>query len=405
MKRPDSSTISIIVCFFIIVVLSFSLIFVLGERGTAEAVDVSPLQDLAQTIRSEYYFYDDKKLDSEKLVNSAMRGMITSLDDPYAQYYTEEEYKQLLTENSGDYVGIGISVQVPDESGSMVISVYEGGPADLAGLKKGDIITQINGTPTANLSLDALIACFSNDEEKPDEIIYLRDGVETTISVKRTEVHIKRVDSSVLSNNIGYIRITEFNGSVASDFIAAAKALQDQGVRNLIIDLRDNPGGGLNEVLSVANTLIPKDSVIVSIRSKSGDERVYKSEGGEQFNMKLVVLVNGYSASASELLTGALKDYGLATIVGTQTFGKGIVQSFFHISENGGWAKMTTDAYFTPNDVCIQGVGISPDLVVELPEELKDTSIDLIEPAQDTQLKAAIGVFAQQASLPKAIAR
>ena len=400
MKRPDSSTISIIVCFFIIVVLSFSLIFVLGERKATEVVDVSPLQDLAQTIRNQYYFYEDKELDNEKLVDSAMRGMITSLEDPYAQYYTEEEYNQLLTANSGDYVGIGISVQVPDNAGSLVINVYPGGPADLAGLKKGDVITKVNGTATANLSLDALIACFSQDEDKADDITYIRDGVEKTIRVQRTEVHINRVDSSVLSGNIGYIRITEFNGSVAEDFISAAGELQEKGIRNMIIDLRDNPGGGLNEVLSISNTLIPKGNIIVSIRSKSGDERVYKSEGDEQFDMKLVVLVNGYSASASELLTGALKDYKLATIVGTQTFGKGIVQSFFHISENGGWAKMTTDAYYTPNNVCIQGVGISPDLVVDLPEELKDTSIDLIDPAQDTQLQAAIGVFAQQASLP-----
>lgn len=405
MKRPDSATISIIVCFFIIVVLSFSLIFVLGERKTAEAVDVSPLQDLAQTIRSQYYFYDDKKLDNDKLVDSAMRGMITSLEDPYAQYYTEEEYNQLLTANSGDYVGIGISLQVPDDAGSTVVNVYAGGPADLAGLRKGDVITKVNGTATANLSLDALIACFSDDEDIADEITYLRDGMEKTIRVQRTEVHIKRVDSKLLSNNIGYIRITEFNGSVAEDFVSAAKELQGKGVQNLIIDLRDNPGGGLNEVLSISNTLIPKGNVIVSIRSKSGDERVYKSEGGEQFDMKLVVLVNGYSASASELLTGALKDYKLATIVGTQTFGKGIVQSFFHISENGGWAKMTTDAYYTPNDVCIQGIGISPDLVVDLPEALKDTAIDFIDPDEDTQLQAAIGVFAQQASLPAAVNR
>lgn len=405
MKRPDSATISIIVCFFIIVVLSFSLIFVLGERKTAEAVDVSPLQDLAQTIRSQYYFYEDKKLDNDKLVDSAMRGMITSLEDPYAQYYTEEEYNQLLTANSGDYVGIGISLQVPDDAGSTVVNVYAGGPADLAGLRKGDVITKVNGTATANLSLDALIACFSDDEDIADEITYLRDGMEKTIRVQRTEVHIKRVDSKLLSNNIGYIRITEFNGSVAEDFISAAKELQGKGVQNLIIDLRDNPGGGLNEVLSISNTLIPEGDVIVSIRSKSGDERVYKSEGGEQFDMKLVVLVNGYSASASELLTGALKDYKLATIVGTQTFGKGIVQSFFHISENGGWAKMTTDAYYTPNNVCIQGIGISPDLVVDLPEELKDTAIDFIDPDEDTQLQAAIGVFAQQASLPAAVNR
>ena len=405
MKRPDSSTISIIVCFLIIVALSFSLLFVLNERNSAQAVDVSPLEDLAQTIQSQYYFYDDKKLDNSKLVDSAMRGMIQSLDDPYAQYYTEEEYNNLLTSNSGDYVGLGISVQTPDDAGSMVISVYTGGPADLAGLKKGDIITKVNGTPTANLSLDALIACFSDDEDVPDEITYLRGGVETTVTIQRTEVHVNRVTTTIYSGNIGYIRITEFNGSVASDFISAAKALQEQGIKNLIIDLRDNPGGGLNEVLSVASTLIPKGDLIVSIRSKSGDERVYQSDGDERFDMKMVVLVNGYSASASELLTGALKDYKLATIVGTQTFGKGIVQSFYHISENGGWAKMTTDAYYTPNDVCIQGVGISPDIVVDLPESLKDLAIDLIDPAEDTQLQAALGVFAQQASLPSAVNR
>ena len=405
MKRPDSSTISIIVCFLIIVALTFSLLFVLNERNSAETVDVSPLQDLAETIQSQYYFYDDKELDNDKLVDSAMRGMIESLDDPYAQYYTEEEYNNLLTSNSGDYVGLGISVQTPDDAGSMVISVYTGGPADLAGLKKGDIITEVNGTATANLSLDALIACFSDDDDVPDKITYLRDGVETTVEIQRTEVHINRVTSTTYSGNIGYIHITEFNGSVASDFILAAEALQEKGIKNLIIDLRDNPGGGLNEVLSVANTLIPKGDLIVSIRSKSGDERVYKSEGDERFDMNLVVLVNGYSASASELLTGALKDYKLATIVGTQTFGKGIVQSFYHISENGGWAKMTTDAYYTPNGVCIHGVGITPDIVVDLPEALKDLSIDLIDPAEDTQLQAAISVFAQQASLPAAVNR
>lgn len=405
MKRPDSSTISIFVCFLIIVALSFSLLFVLNERNSAQTVDVSPLQDLAQTIQSQYYFYDDKKLDNSKLVDSAMRGMIQSLDDPYAQYYTEEEYKNLLTSNSGDYVGLGISVQTPDDAGSMVISVYTGGPADLAGLKKGDIITKVNGKPTAKLSLNALIACFSDDEDVPDEITYLRGGVETTVTIQRTEVHVNRVTTTIYSGNIGYIRITEFNGSVASDFISAAKELREQGIKNLIIDLRDNPGGGLNEVLSVASTLIPKGDLIVSIRSKGGDERVYKSEGDERFDMKMVVLVNGYSASASELLTGALKDYKLATIVGTQTFGKGIVQSFYHISENGGWAKMTTDAYYTPNDVCIQGVGISPDIVVDLPESLKDLAIDLIDPAEDTQLQAALGVFAQQASLPSAVNR
>ena len=381
-------------------VLTVALLFVQDNHKAADVLDTAALQELADTIHSQYYFYDDKELDNDKLLDAAMRGMVTKLDDPYAQYFTEDEYKKLLSDNSGDYVGIGISIQAPDETGAMVISVYQGAPADLAGIKKGDIITKVNGKETANKSLNEVITFFSEDTTVPDEITYLRDGVETTVSLLRAEVHIVRVTSSVLQGNIGYVHISEFNGSVATDFTSAVDALVKQGIGNLIIDLRDNPGGGLTEVLNVAYQLIPKDKVIVSIRSKSGDEDVYKSQGDKQYSMRLVVLVNGDSASASELLTGALKDYGLATIVGTQTFGKGIVQSYFHLSNSKGWVKMTTDAYYTPNGVCIHGVGITPDIVVDLPEELKGTSIDLIDPAKDTQLQAAIKVFAQQAQTP-----
>ena len=374
--------------------------FVLGNRKTADALDSAALQELADTIDSQYYFYEDKELDNDKLLDAAMRGMVSKLDDPYAQYFTEEEYQKLLSDNSGDYVGIGISIQAPDDTGAKVINVYSGAPADLAGIQKGDIITNVNGKETAGKSLDEVITFFSEDTTVPDEITYLRDGVATTVSVLRAEVHIVRVTSSVLQGNIGYVHISEFNGSVAADFTSAVDALQQQGIDQLIIDLRDNPGGGLNEVLNVAYQLIPKDKVIVSIRSKSSDEDVYKSQGDKQYSMRIVVLVNGDSASASELLTGALKDYGLATIVGTQTFGKGIVQSYFHLSNNKGWVKMTTDAYYTPSGVCIQGVGITPDIVVDLPEELKDSSVDLLDPAKDTQLQAAIKVFAQQAQTP-----
>lgn len=371
--------------------------YVLGNRNSTNSLDSSALQELADTIDSQYYFYDDKELDNDKLLDAAMRGMVSKLDDPYAQYFTEEEYQKLLTDNAGDYVGIGISIQAPDETGAKVISVYSDSPADKAGIQKGDVITKVNGNTTAEKSLQEVITYFSDDTTVPDEITYLRDGVETTVSLLRAEVHIVRVTSSVLDGNIGYVHISEFNGSVATDFSSAVDALKQQGIDKLIIDLRDNPGGGLTEVLNVAYRLIPKDKVIVSIRSKNGDEDVYKSQGTEQYDMPIVVLVNGGSASASELLTGALKDYGIATIVGTQTFGKGIVQSYFHLSNSKGWVKMTTDAYYTPNGVCIQGVGITPDLVVDLPDELKDVSVDLLDPAKDTQLQAAINVFAQQA--------
>lgn len=398
MKRLNSSTISIIVCIVIIAVLSFTLVFVLNERAAEQSADLTPLAELAETIQSQYYFYDEDGLDGEQLVDGAMRGMVDTLDDPYAQYFTEEEYNDLLETNAGDYVGIGISVQEPDETGSVIVSVYSGGPADLAGICAGDVLTNVNGTDVGGLSLEELLACFSEDDAVPDELTYLRDGEETTVSVLRAEVHINRVLSTVYNGNVGYIRITEFNGSVADDFWTAASELRQQGIDNLIIDLRDNPGGGLTEVLDVADHFVPEGETIVTIKSRSGSEDVYTSEGNEQLNMNIAVLVNGNSASASELLTGALQDYGLATIVGTQTYGKGIVQSFYRISENGGWVKITTDAYYTPNDVCIHGVGITPDIVIDLPEELQGTSLELINPLEDTQLQRALALFGTQAS-------
>ena len=396
MKRPDSASVTIIICFIIVAILSVSLVFMLGEQSTAKELDVSLLQELADTIRSNYFFFEDLGLDNDQLLEAAMRGMISRLDDPYAQYFTEEEYLKLLSDNEGNYIGIGISIQTPDEIGAKVVNVYTGSPADLAGIRKGDVITRINGISTAGKGLEEVLSFFSDDVTMPEELTYLRGGVETTVSLTRAEVHIDRVTYEALTEDIGYVRILEFNGSVAEEFANAVEALQELGAKNLIIDLRDNPGGGLYEVLNVAYRMIPKGELIVSIRSKNGDESVYTSKGEETISMRLAVLVNGYSASASELLAAALQDYQLATVVGTQTFGKGIVQSYFHLSGNRGWAKMTTDAYYTPNGVCIHDVGVTPDLIVELPEELNDLAIELLEPAQDTQLQAAIALFSQQ---------
>lgn len=396
MKRPDSASVTIIICFIIVAILSVSLVVMLGEQSTAKELDVSLLQELADTIRSNYFFFEDLGLDNDQLLEAAMRGMISRLDDPYAQYFTEEEYQKLLSDNEGNYIGIGISIQTPDEIGAKVVNVYTGSPADLAGIRKGDVITRINGISTAGKGLEEVLSFFSDDVTMPEELTYLRGGVETTVSLTRAEVHIERVTYEALTEDIGYVRILEFNGSVAEEFANAVEALQELGAKNLIIDLRDNPGGGLYEVLNVAYRMIPKGELIVSIRSKNGDESVYTSKGEETISMRLAVLVNGYSASASELLAAALQDYQLATVVGTQTFGKGIVQSYFHLSGNRGWAKMTTDAYYTPNGVCIHDVGVTPDLIVELPEELNDLAIELLEPAQDTQLQAAIALFSQQ---------
>ncbi len=373
-----------------------------GDWTAGRADGAEAFTELADTIRSEYYYYDEKGLSDEALLDAAMRGMVGSLGDPYAQYYTEAEYAALQQEHAGDYVGLGISVLAPDEVGGAIVSVYAGGPADLAGLRAGDVLTVVNGRKIAGIAMDEFLACFSTDDAVPDEITYLRDGVEASVSILRAAVHVNRVNSALLGDSVGYIRITEFNGSVAEDFWSAALALRDQGASRLVIDLRDNPGGGLGEVLAVADHLIPEGKTIVTIKSRSDGEDVYKAKGGEQLGMRLAVLVNGNSASASELLTGALQDHDLASVVGTQTYGKGIVQGFYRLQSNGGWVKFTTDAYYTPNDVCIQDIGITPDVVVELPEELQGSSIELLDPERDTQLQAAIAALLNSATASRA---
>ena len=391
MKRPDASSVIAIVCIVLIAVMSAGLGYMLHDRiKPADAADFSAVTEMAGVIKKHFYFYDAEKND-EALVRDALRGMVGGLDDPYAGYYTREEYDELLAEDAGEYRGLGISVAVPDERGSEILSVYAGSPAANAGIYKGDVITDINGVHVPGLSMDDFVAAFSADDAVPDEITLLRDGRTILVSVLRDVVHVARVSFEQLDDGVGYIRISEFHGTVAHEFWSAVQSLQASGMTRLVLDLRDNPGGGLTEVLGVANRLVPKGELIATIRSKTDDAEVYYSTGDERLtDVPIAVLVNGGSASASELLSGALQDNGIAKIVGTQTYGKGIVQTYFRLSGSGGWVKLTTEAYYTPNDVCIHGVGITPDLTVELPETLRSVAVEELAHGEDTQLQAAI---------------
>jgi carboxyl-terminal processing protease len=400
MKKLDASLIVMILCAVLIIAMSMGLGYLIRDKAILGDESYDTVREAAETIGKNFYYYDDEK--QAGLIDDALRGMVSGLDDPYAAYLTAEEYDAMLAEDEGDYSGIGISVLTPDETGSAISQVYAGGPAEEAGLLAGDVIVSVNGVKVANLSMDDFVALFSTDDAIADQLVVSRGGKTFDVSVLRRAVHVNRVFSETLNGNVGYIRITEFNGSVGEEFWSAAQSFQKAGLDSLIIDLRNNPGGGLTEVLNVANHLVPEGEIISTIRSKSGTEEVYRSQGKEQLTgMEIVVLVNGNSASASEFLTGALKDHGIATIVGTQTFGKGIVQSYFRLRSNGGWIKMTTDAYFTPSGVCIQDKGITPDITVELSGEAADTPLDLLDHALDAQLQAALRVFdsyAQKAS-------
>ena len=394
MKKPDAGMLAIVLCMALMIALSVGLGYVLRERiERADAEDFSAVGEMAETIKKHFYFYDETQSD-EALLNDALRGMIAGLDDPYAEYMTGEEYDEMLKEDTGDYQGLGISVFVPDEVGSRIEAVYAGSPAEAAGLRVGDVITEVNGVAAAGLTMDAFIDAFSDSVDVPDALTVLRGTETLTFTIAQGDVHVNRVVSELLPDGTGYVYLSGFLGSVATEFWDAVSGFQAEGATKLVIDLRNNPGGGLTEVLAVADHLIPKGEVIATIRSKTEDEAVYRSGGNERVSgMDIAVLVNGNSASASEFLTGALQDHNLAIVVGTQTYGKGIVQSYYRLQSNGGWAKITTEAYYTPNGTCVHGVGITPDIVCELPETLQYTAIDQLAHDADTQLQAALAAL------------
>ena len=247
----------------------------------------------------------------------------------------------------------------------------------------------VNGTETANLTLDELLLLFYDDEDTPDDLSLLRGGERFAVTVRKELVYTPYVSYEMLDGGIGYVQIESFLGNVAGEMEAALASLLESGMQSLILDLRDNPGGGLTEVLDVADMFLKKGDTIVSIKSKTEDTRTYFAEE-DGYAFPMAVLVNGNSASASELLTGALKDNGRAAIIGTRTFGKGIVQTTYRLNSNAGWVKITTDAYYSPNDICIQDVGIAPDIPVEPQEEYRQSPITAIPRESDAQLQEAI---------------
>ncbi len=365
---------------------------VLSSALTAIVVTVKyreylPLMEAAQRINDSSFYYDAEDCD---LTASAIRGMTSALkEDSYATYYTAEEYDALTTSQSGNYLGLGVVVTQQDAGIFVIAQVYEDSPANKAGLLAGDQLIKINGVDAEGLSMDDFLDNIDVSGETANALTVLRGEETLEFSVTAGEVYTPYVDSKMLSDSIGYIHILAFHGECVSEMQTALDSLSEQGMQYLVLDLRDDPGGSLTSVCDIADLLLPKDVVIASMRSKQGDEVVYKTDSNG-VTLPIVVLVNGNSASASELLAGALKDNERAYLIGTTTFGKGIVQSFYRIWSSGGMLKLTTDAYYTPSGVCVQGTGITPDETVELDEAYQNYSISYLPREADTQLDAAL---------------
>lgn len=331
----------------------------------------------------------DGDVDDNKLLEGAIKGMTNSLEDKYTVFMNKGEFDALMKESSGAITGIGVTITSKDNK-LTIIDTIKDAPADRAGLMTNDVIEKINGTELSG-----------NDVEKAASIISEAKGSELELTVKRAytdsfevkivpeKVKIKSVDSSMINSDVGYIRIKTFmNENTTEDFKTAIQDLRTQGMKGMILDLRENPGGLLSEAVGVASQFISKDKIITYTIDKYNNRFDSLSVGGIAEGTPLVILVNGNSASASEVVTGALRAYNLGTIIGETTFGKGIVQQSFKLSNDIGGLKVTISKYYTPNGENIHKKGINPDFEVKTSVGIDEKGYDK---NTDEQLKAAIG--------------
>ena len=353
--------------------------------------------DVINTYIEKNYLYED--VDYNKADEAAVKAYVGSLDEPYTRYYDKDEFEEYMGKLEKGYVGIGVIVAVDDEKDRiMVLSAFINSPAYEAGLKPGDYIISAEGKEFKGTDMDECVATIKNGKEGTRVKLKIeRDGQMLDFEIERKEVVENSVLSKMLDNDIGYVSILGFNTNKDSsntntytEFVDAVKQLQDSGMKKMIIDLRDNPGGVLEVVCNIADYLLP-EGLITYTETKDGKRNEHKSDKSD-LNIPMVVLINGRSASASEVLSGALKDYGRADIVGTKSFGKGIVQSVFPLWDGSGMS-MTISKYYTPNGKCIHGIGIEPDYTVELPEKYKESYVSDIPIEDDTQLNKAIEIL------------
>lgn len=325
------------------------------------------------------------ELDDEQMLETAIKGYVAGVGDEYTTYYTPEEMNEQYETAVGNYVGIGIYMIVNYEQGTItVVEPMEGSPALEAGLKEGDIIIKVNGEEVTVDNVSDMSNKIKGEEGTKVKLEIKRDSETFEVEVERKKIEVSHINSRMLEDNIAYIQVTDFDGGAAKEFKENYQDLKSKGATSLIIDLRDNGGGVVNEAIDMLEMICDKGSTLLIEIDKQGNEEVEKSEESPIIDVPIVVLVNGNSASASEIFAGALKDYNKATIIGTKTYGKGVIQTLTKLSDGSG-LKMTTDEYCTPSRNKINKVGIEPNITVELPDEIEELTDE-----NDTQLKKAI---------------
>ena len=388
-----------IICFTVSALLFVGISYVNGryslsfEKSNVTRSSVQKFNEARSILQKS--FYED--IDTNKLLEGAISGMADSLKDPYTVYYNKDQMKaftDMQRHTEDEYVGVGLPI-ILDKNGIItVLEPFDDSPAKTAGIRQGDKILKIDGKDITGLRDEALVASMIKGQENTETVLtILRQSENSTFDVRVVRKKIKaklNIRSEMLENNIAYIKLKMFDENISENFISQLNKLVEQGAKSVIIDVRDNPGGLYNEVVSMADRILPKGTIVYT-EDRQGKKNYQKSDATE-LNLPIVVLTNGNSASASEILAGAIKDYKKGTLIGTKTFGKGLVQTTYSFDDGTG-LKVTIARYFTPSGICIHGEGIKPDIEVKLSDKYKDTPVSAIPREDDLQLQKAVQVI------------
>lgn len=375
-----------------ILILSYTGVLNLtGVLSTGNASLKSEISGKVSKIQRFIDTYYLDRIDPEQMADSIYKGVVAGLGDEYAAYYTEEEYQTITEKTSGTYCGIGAYVTQNAETGAItIVKPIAGGPAEKAGLQADDIIYAIDGSKVNGKDLSEVLALIKGKPGTEVKIQIVRSGESDYLDFTLTRAEIKEdtVSSRMLENNIAYIAVSSFEEVTTEQFAAALNNLQEQGMQALIIDLRDNGGGLLNTAVDMLDMMLPEGLVVYTEDKKGVAERFY-AEDPDEITVPTAILVNGNSASASEVFSGAMQDEGKAKLIGTTTFGKGIVQTIFDL-DDGSALKMTTSKYYTPKGRNIHGTGLEPDITVELDKNTLNKQDASGQAKPDNQMTAAM---------------
>ena len=346
--------------------------------------------NLLSDVIDQYYYKD---ITDEEKMEGIYKGLMSSTNDKYTDYYSPKEFKDLMVTMEGDYGGIGATLSQDKATKEVsVVEVYEGSPAARAGLERGDIVISVDGHLGTDESLDDFVQRIRGEEGTSIEMVYKRGDQEKTIEITREEVIVPSVSHRMLDDKIGYIRISSFVNGTQKDFEDALADLQSQGMQGIVFDMRDNGGGMVDSVVAILDDILPAGTVVYTM-DKSGKREDYTSDDAKKIDIPVTVLVNENTASAAEIFTGAIRDFNYGTIIGTNTFGKGIVQSTVPLSD-GSAVKITVATYYTPSGECIHEKGIKPD--IELEFSYADENPTEYDELKDNQGQKAMEVLGEK---------